>query len=166
MSADNRERLFTKKSLEKISSPEQLNEYIKVATPGVWVSIIAVIILLCGAVVWGLFGKLESSIVTNVYSDGEKTVLLLSDESKRLVEEQMEVRITDDDGKQVKAQIVSIPKKPVIISKEFDEYTVYATKMSPEDWVYVLEISEEMPEGVYDAHIVTGSITPASFILN
>ncbi len=29
--------IFRKKSLDKLSSPEQLNDYIKVTNPGVWI---------------------------------------------------------------------------------------------------------------------------------
>ena len=32
--------LFRKSALEKISSPEQLNEYMKVAGPGIWAILI------------------------------------------------------------------------------------------------------------------------------
>ena len=40
--------LFREKSLERVSSPEQLNDYIKVTTPSVWLVLIAVILLLVG----------------------------------------------------------------------------------------------------------------------
>ena len=38
--------LFRKKSVDKVSSPEQLNEYIRVANPGVWMVLAAIVILL------------------------------------------------------------------------------------------------------------------------
>ena len=46
-------QLFRKKSVDKVSSPEQLNEYIRVANPGVWMVLAAIVILLAGVVVWG-----------------------------------------------------------------------------------------------------------------
>ena len=30
------DQIFRKKSLDRISSPEQLNDYIRVANPGIW----------------------------------------------------------------------------------------------------------------------------------
>ena len=42
------EQLFRKKSVDKVSSPEQLNEYIRVANPGVWMVLAAIVILLAG----------------------------------------------------------------------------------------------------------------------
>lgn len=38
--------LFRKKSIERVSSPEQLNDYVKVSSPGVWAVLAAVLILL------------------------------------------------------------------------------------------------------------------------
>ena len=40
--------LFRKKSLERISSPEQLNEYVRVSTPSVWL----VLKLSMAAAIW------------------------------------------------------------------------------------------------------------------
>ena len=45
------EQLFRKKSVQKVSSPEQLNEYIRVASPSVWLVFAAIVILLAGVVI-------------------------------------------------------------------------------------------------------------------
>ena len=37
------DQIFRKKSLDRISSPEQLNDYIRVANPGIWMILAAVI---------------------------------------------------------------------------------------------------------------------------
>ena len=49
--------IFRQKSIDKISSPEKLDDYIKVTTPSVWVTLIAIVLLLAGAVVWSIFGE-------------------------------------------------------------------------------------------------------------
>lgn len=51
--------IFRKKSLEQISTPEQLDDYIKVTKPSVWVVLIATILLIAGILVWAVFGKIE-----------------------------------------------------------------------------------------------------------
>ena len=48
-------KLFREKSLERIASPEQLNAYIRVSTPSVWLLLAAVVILLAGVCVWGVW---------------------------------------------------------------------------------------------------------------
>lgn len=45
------EQVFRKKSVDRVSSPEQLNEYIRVSNPGVWMILAAIIVLLVGAIV-------------------------------------------------------------------------------------------------------------------
>ncbi len=44
--------IFREKSMERVSSPEQLNDYIKVTNPGIWLTLAAVIVLLIGFIVW------------------------------------------------------------------------------------------------------------------
>ena len=50
--------IFRQKSIDKVSSPEKLDDYIRVTTPSVWITITAIIILLVGTIVWGTFGEL------------------------------------------------------------------------------------------------------------
>ncbi len=53
------ESLFRKKSIDRISSPEQLNDYIRVSTPPLWLALIATLLLLIGALAWGVFGTMD-----------------------------------------------------------------------------------------------------------
>lgn len=45
-------KLYRKESIEKISSPDELNDYLKVANPRVWLVLAALGIILIGGVVW------------------------------------------------------------------------------------------------------------------
>ena len=51
--------IFRKKSLERVTSPEQLNDYIKVTTPSVWIILAATLILIIGTLVGAVFGKIR-----------------------------------------------------------------------------------------------------------
>ena len=51
-----KESLFRKAALDRMSSPEELNEYIHVARPNLWVVLGAIGALLAGAIVWAIFG--------------------------------------------------------------------------------------------------------------
>lgn len=48
---------ISQKSLNRVKSPEDLNDYIRVANPGVWLVLVAVVILLAGVCIWGFFRK-------------------------------------------------------------------------------------------------------------
>ena len=52
-------RIFREKSLERVTSPEQLNDYIKVTTPSVWLILFATLILIVGTLFWAVFGKIR-----------------------------------------------------------------------------------------------------------
>ena len=51
--------IFRRKSIDRVSSPEQLNDYIRVTTPPVWLVLLAIILLLAGMVAWSVFGTAE-----------------------------------------------------------------------------------------------------------
>ena len=50
--------IFRQKNIDKVSSPEKLDDYIRVTTPSVWITLAAIVVLLAGVIVWGIFGEL------------------------------------------------------------------------------------------------------------
>lgn len=50
---------FRQESLERINSPEELKDYIRVATPSVWLVLLATAILLAGMLAWSVLGTVE-----------------------------------------------------------------------------------------------------------
>jgi multidrug efflux pump subunit AcrA (membrane-fusion protein) len=54
--------IFRKSSLERISSPEQLNEYIKITHPGVWGVILGCLAILIAVGFWGFYGNIPDSV--------------------------------------------------------------------------------------------------------
>ena len=59
--------VFRKKSLDRISSPEDLHEYIHATNPGLWMVIAAITVLLVGAIIWGITGTIETKADCAVY---------------------------------------------------------------------------------------------------
>ena len=53
--------IFRRKSMERVSSPEQLNDYIRVTSPSVWLVLAALVVLLIGMLAWSVFGKVEAT---------------------------------------------------------------------------------------------------------
>ena len=74
-------QLFRKSSIERVSSPEQLNDYVCVSNPSVWMILAAVIVLLIGVCAWGVFGKLDTKISTAGVS--QNGILLCSRRKRR-----------------------------------------------------------------------------------
>lgn len=54
--------LFRKSSMERISSPERLNEYIKITNPGIWTILLGCLALLIAVGFWGFYGSIPDSV--------------------------------------------------------------------------------------------------------
>lgn len=53
--------IFRQKSIDRVSSPEQLNDYIRVTSPSVWLVLLAIILLLAGLLAWSVFGTIKAT---------------------------------------------------------------------------------------------------------
>ncbi len=58
-------QLFREESLKRVSSPEQMDDYIRVSSPGIWIMIAAVLTLLVGLFMWGIFGRVDMAVKVN-----------------------------------------------------------------------------------------------------
>ena len=56
---ENKSSIFREKSIDKVTGPESLNDYIKVTTPSVWIVLIALAVLLLGILSWSIFGRVK-----------------------------------------------------------------------------------------------------------
>ena len=50
--------IFTRESAETIRSPEKLNEYIRAVTPGTWILIAALALVMAALIFWGVSGSI------------------------------------------------------------------------------------------------------------
>lgn len=153
--------LFRKKSAESISSPEQLNEYIRVVSPSVWLVLSAVILLLAGALVWGVFGKLETTIPAAAVCENGHTTCFISAESDTIPKPGMEVILGEKRG-----DILSVNSTPVRFDKSTESYVFYKSGFREGDFCYLSNVEiDGLADGTYSAKIVVGNTSPISFIL-
>ncbi len=77
--------IFRKTSLDNISSPDQLNDYIKVSNPRIWMVLAALFILLASVIVWGFACSLPTTIrCDGVMRNGEAVCYVSMEESAQL----------------------------------------------------------------------------------
>ena len=155
------QQLFRKKSLDKVSSPEQLNEYIRVANPSVWVVLASIVILLAGMVVWGFIGHLDTTLPTAVVCEKGEAVIYVKEADAEKIAVGMTVRVGDQEY-----AVSEISPEPKRVDGALSEYAVHASGLTQGEWVYALQVSGNMADGVHKAEIVIESISPISFILN
>ena len=158
---DMNKQIFRKKSVDRMSSPEQLNDYIKVTNPGVWMALAAIVILLVGVCVWGVFGTLETKLSVAAVSQDGQTVLYVKEDNVASVRENMSVYVGDETYK-----VTSVSAQPVAVTEEISEYARHTGELSIGEWVYIVQINGNMPDGVYKAQVVVDSVSPLSFVFN
>lgn len=158
--------IFRKKSLERISSPEQINDYIRVANPPVWMLLGALLLLLAGVCVWGLFGRLETVISAAAVTENGVTTLYIKEENSS-VQEGMTVRIKENEF-----VVTSVSLEPVTVSEDIPDYALHIGGLQRGEWVYEAAAdkassqTEPLAAGVYSAEIVTERVSPLSFVVN
>lgn len=150
------QRPLQEKSIERVSSPEQLNDYVRVSSPGVWAVLAAVLILLAGAFVWGILGRLETAVPAVVISRDGAAVCCYDTAYGAEVGAGMPVRVGGEE-----LSLVSVSSEAVQLGADAPEAGFDAGQ-----YVYVSELSGSVGDGVYEAEIVVDSIAPLSFLWN
>lgn len=156
-----KEHIFRKSSIDRVNSPEQLNEYIRVTSPSVWLVLGAVVLLLLGTCIWGIFGRIHTvSTVPVVVQDGIATCFFPAD-GNNMVDVNMEAVVENTEGR-----VVSVSKTPVFMGKDTDPYVLYLGNFSEGDFCYQATLSiAGLSDGVYEGKIILESIAPAQFVV-
>lgn len=160
--------LFRQKSIEQVSSPEQLNDYIRVSNPSVWMILTAVIVLLTGVCIWGVFGHLDTTVGCVCISDGGRNVVYIKETDMVSVETRntsvVEGMCVTVGGQEY--EIKAIGTEPVSVSEDFSEYAMHIGNLKNGEWVYEATLEAVLPDGIYVAEIVVESVNPMSFVIN
>ena len=137
------EEIFRKKSLDKVKSPENLDDYIHVSNPGVWLLLVSVIILLAGACIWGAFGHIDSTVPATVYIENGQAVCKIEEESISSVKAGLTVRFEDCEA----------------VIEAIGNIT---------DNKYFCKLSDvpALSDGFYEGKVILESYKPLSFVLN
>lgn len=153
--------LFRKKSIERVNSPDQLNEYIRVTKPGIWLLLASITLLLIGALVWSIFGNIETTVKAGLMVEGKSAFCYISVNDAAKLKSGMPVKAGDTEG-----TVKSISTSPVQIGAETDPYLKYLGGFATGDFCHIAEIDVSgLADGVYDAVITAGSIHPIAFIV-
>ena len=71
-------KLFRKKTIDRISSPEQLTDYLKVTNPGIWLILIAVVLILAGFLAWASVGTLTTTVDATAQIDSKAAYIVVT----------------------------------------------------------------------------------------
>ena len=152
-------QLFRKKSLDRISSPEELHDYMRVTSPKLWMLLGAIVALLIGFIAYASTATLENTQPIKVNLESWD--------------------LQDDDGKLVKHTFVDckLPMSELEVIQPGMAVRVAGQKgivsslyTTSEGEIGVLfEMENEylgLPDGTYEAELVLESTTPIRFLWN
>ena len=131
--------IFRSETMERISSPEKLTDYLRVTSPGIWIILAAVLILLAGFFVWMSVDTLETTVDVGVSVQNHNAEVAIKN-ADGTIEKDMTLRVGD--------------QETAILSTRTDEYgrTVGTAELN-------------LTDGMYDGTLVTESVHPIQFLL-
>lgn len=136
--ASGEQSLFRKETMDRISSPEDLTDYLKVTNPGIWVVLVAVIVLLGGIFAWSCVGTLETTSKATVVVSGHSAIVVLKETGD--LNEGMPLRVSTENVK--------------LAAVKADQYGRS---------VGIAEVS--LPDGTYEGTVVTEQTHPIDFLI-
>lgn len=139
MAEQGKPNIFRKETLERISSPEQLNDYLRVTNPGIWIVLVAIVLLLVGFFVWMSVGTIETVVPVGVSAQNHNAEVAIKN-GEGTIEKDMTLRVGG--------------KETAILSTKTDDYGRS---------VGTAEV--DLPDGMYDGSLVTESVHPIQFLL-
>ena len=154
---EKKDRLFREKNLERLENPEKLNDYLRVTSPGVWLVLVAVIVLLVGTVIWGIFGTIKATAQAAIVTEGGASRCLVPEDALEGVIHNRTVTV-DGEEKELAPDVL----EPQVISEDTNIYIMLAGKLSVGDIVYPVELTESLEEnGIVTGTLVKETISPA-----
>ena len=126
------------KTRDRISSPDQLTDYLRVTNPGIWVLLASIVLFLSGVFVWFTIGTLESTAAVKVSVAGQQATVIPREAT--VLTEGMPLRVASD------------------------EYTLDSVGTDEYDRSFGNAVVK-LPDGVYDGIVVTAQTHLISFLL-
>ncbi len=162
--------LFKKSSMERISSPEKLNDFIKVSNPTSWMVLGAALSIVLGLLCWGIFGRLNESVLFNGHMKDGNLYCYANGNLAQQLESGMPATITaQGSGESFSGYILSVADHPL----SFDEATRGITSdyilssLGITGWNIAVVVESEAPlyEGVvYTVSVVTDTYRPIEMV--
>lgn len=166
--------IFRKESIERVSSPDQLDDYIRVQKPSVWIILALVIALLVAAFVWAGTAKLETTVtafgIMDSVNPNNTVYCYLTADKAGNVQKGQDAILSYDTEYQGTVTAVSGPYSYKEIARDFLGGNTYAIYMADihegNDYYQVVIHGKNLPNGAFDVTIVGESISPISFLFN
>lgn len=158
--------IFNKKATEKLRNPDDLDKFVRVTNPGVWVVLVACVMLVAGLLAWGIFGAVTTSVSgTGVVIDGQAMCFLPAEDATKVDEGD----IASIGGRSMKVEDVSaVPLSRDEADKVLASDYLVSTLMKS-DWAYKVVFDGDvagLPNDVpIDVSITVERVAPITLVL-
>jgi len=155
-------RLYREESLSQITKPHQLNDYIKVSSPGIWIVIAAILVFLVGLIVWATLGQITVSTETIAVVKNKRITVYFDVGIKEEIYEGMTVYCGDETF-----SLPEVDYKPVsLYSENLSDYARYEGGFT-EDSRLIRAIGDtDLSDGVYFVSVNLNSDKPIRLIID
>ena len=164
--------LFRKASLDSLSSPEQLNDYIKVSNPSIWIVLMAMFILLAVVLIWSFTGSLPTSIHTKGVVNSGKAVGYVDITEAGTIKAGQAVKVQAiNQNTAINGHIDSVGVVPLSASEIAAELKsdYLAQALAPKGFAVTVDVSldsSDLPDKtLVNINIVTDTVRPIDFLL-
>ena len=158
-------KIFRDKSVEKISDPEQLDDYIKVTHPAGFLFLGAVFLLILSFMIWASLGTLDVTVDSRAFARNGIMLCYLTEEEAAQVEKNMSVAAGTEKGKV--EFVAELPESYKSMAEELGgEEEVHALGINENEWRYRVSISCKGEDGMTDVSIVTDRVSPMRYLFH
>lgn len=141
-----KEELFRKSSLEHLTSLEKLDTCVKVTTPGAWLTVAGILLLLVSAGIWSGAANFKTSVLVTGVVHGSGLHVFVSPQQAERIREGMDV---EENGEKI-GEITRVIKEPVSREEAGESYlSDYYRDTKLEDWnvEVLIDIGKGASEG-------------------
>ena len=157
------DQLFRQKSMEKISSPEELHDYMRVTSPKLWMILGAIAVLLIGFIVYASTATMENTMPLKVDVEVYETTPEYQAEGGEAQLCVFSARLPASWLDTLKTGM------KVRMGKEEGVIGWIATVEGEDEISLIIDMENDyspLQSGTYDAELVLESTTPISFLWN
>lgn len=154
---------YRKKSMDRISSPEQLHDYMRVTSPRLWMILAAILILVAGFIAYASTATMENTMPVRVQVQNYSVTPENDPGAEPQEASYVYCRLPLDQLDVVKTGM------KLRLGKEEGHINWISTSEGADEIDVIFEMDHTyipMNDGEYDAELVLESTTPISFLWN
>lgn len=158
--------IFNKKATDKLRNPDDLERYIRVTNPSIWVVLLACVFLVAGLLVWGVLGSVTTSVgATGVVRDGQAVCFLPADDVAKVHTGDV---VNFGGSRLTVSEVATVPLSHDEARQELGSDYLTAALISG-DWAYRVDFDGDVSKLAQDvpltASITVERIAPISLIM-